>query len=312
MILAGGNMQRVLNASILGISGRQSELIELALTFGFRGLDIEIDELRKRVQSQGFEQARRFLESAKLTVSSFEVPCRYDARDAQSGDDRLELEDRFRIGAAMGASRCYTTVLPASDELPYHQNFEFHRRKLRELAEMAAGHGMQLGVGFLAAASHRKERAFQFIYQPDQLMMLIKTTGAANIGIVLDTWNWYVGGGNLDLILQLRTNEITAIRLADLPAEFDPAVIDESQRLVPGDGGVVDTPAILNHLVEMEYTGPIAVHVGPSAFQGLGVAGPGRDAMVQRIAKALDESFQAAGLTRGGKRLPSKAPANAS
>ncbi|MBM4003384.1 MAG: sugar phosphate isomerase/epimerase [Planctomycetes bacterium] len=304
-------MQRILNASILGISGRQSELIELALTHGFKGLDIEIDDLRKRVQSQGFEQARRFLESAKLTVSSFEVPCQNDPHDADSPHDRQELEERFRIGAAMGASRCYTTILPASDELPYHQNFEFHRKKLRELAELAAGHGMQLGVGFLAAACHRAERAFQFIYQADQLMMLIKTTGAPNIGIVLDTWNWYVGGGTLDFIQQLRTNEITGVRLADLPAEFDPATIDESQRLVPGDGGVVDTAAILNHLVDMEYSGPIAVHVGTSAFQGLS-KGPARDAMVQHIAKALDAAFQAAGLSRSGKRLLSTTPANAS
>jgi chitinase len=41
-------MYKNLNATVLGVSGRQSELIELAMTYGFRGLDIDIVDLVKR------------------------------------------------------------------------------------------------------------------------------------------------------------------------------------------------------------------------------------------------------------------------
>ncbi len=290
-------MLRILNASILGISGRQSELIELALTYGFRGLDIDITDLRKRVQTQGLEPARRFLESAKLTVSSFEVPCPYSATPEAQAAEMAELEKNLEAGAAMGAQICLTNVLPASDELPYHENFEFHRKLLRQMADRAAKHGMKLGIGSLAAASHRANRAFQFIYQPDQLLMLMKSTGANNIGAVIDCWNWHVGGGTLELIRQLRAEEIAAVRLADVPVDADPTTITESQRLLPSEGGTFDCVALLSHLAEIEYAGPVAVYVGSAA-----VGGGSRDALVQKISHVLDALYQAAGLTKIGKR----------
>ena len=41
-------MYKNLNTEILGITGRQSEIIELALTYGFRGIEIDIADLRRR------------------------------------------------------------------------------------------------------------------------------------------------------------------------------------------------------------------------------------------------------------------------
>lgn len=41
-------MYKNLNAEVLGVSGRQSELIELAMTYGFIGLDVDITEVVKR------------------------------------------------------------------------------------------------------------------------------------------------------------------------------------------------------------------------------------------------------------------------
>ena len=38
-------MYRSLNIDTLGVSGRQSELIELALTYRFRGIDVDVEAL---------------------------------------------------------------------------------------------------------------------------------------------------------------------------------------------------------------------------------------------------------------------------
>ncbi|MFN9714629.1 MAG: sugar phosphate isomerase/epimerase, partial [Planctomycetota bacterium] len=66
-------MYKNLNATVLGISGRQSELIELAMTYGFKGLDIDADDLVKRVQRTDFERSTRFLTSSRMKVSGFDV-----------------------------------------------------------------------------------------------------------------------------------------------------------------------------------------------------------------------------------------------
>jgi len=62
-------MYKNLNAAALGISGRQSELIELAMTFGFQGLDIDALDLEKRSARTDFQKASRFLLSSKMSRS---------------------------------------------------------------------------------------------------------------------------------------------------------------------------------------------------------------------------------------------------
>lgn len=291
-------MQKILNPSVLGISGRQSELIELAMTYGFRGLDIDVQELQRRAQSSGFEQARQFLQSAKLIVSSFLVPCAYAADEATQKTQLEQLEKMLEVGASLNAKACFTHIEPASDELPFHENFEFHRTKLGQMAELAAKYKMTLGVGCLAAASHRADRAYQFIYQPDQLLMLVKMISASNIGVILDTWNWHVGSGNLDIVRQLRVQDIVGVRLADIPTTVDLASVTEDQRVIPGEGGGIDNVAVLNYLADIKYEGPVTIEVSPAALRG-----SSREATVQRIAKVFDAQFQAAGLSKSGKRL---------
>ncbi|MFM7928992.1 MAG: sugar phosphate isomerase/epimerase, partial [Pirellula sp.] len=72
-------MYKNLNAQTLGISGRQSDLIELAMTYGFQGLDIDAVDLQRRALRTDFERASRFLMSSGLRVTGFDVPCDLDA-----------------------------------------------------------------------------------------------------------------------------------------------------------------------------------------------------------------------------------------
>ena len=64
-------MYRNLNLEVLGISGRQSELIELTLTYGFKGLDLDIGAIVKRVRTKGLDTAQRFLASGLVWLGAF-------------------------------------------------------------------------------------------------------------------------------------------------------------------------------------------------------------------------------------------------
>ncbi len=85
-------MYKNLNPEMLGITGRQSEIIELALTYGFRGIDIDMVDLVKRCSRSSFESSARFLVSSKLKVGGFEAPIDIDADDESyaSQDSRVE------------------------------------------------------------------------------------------------------------------------------------------------------------------------------------------------------------------------------
>lgn len=291
-------MYKNLNVEGLGVSGRQGELIELTLTHGFLGFDFDLVDLVKKSQAQGPEQAKRLLTSAKIKIGGFELPVRWRGDEAEYRADLAELPAVTEAAATLGATRCYTTVLPANDDFPYHENFELHRKRLSEMAELLAPRGIHLGLGFLATASHREGRTFQFIHQPEALLLLLQTIHAPNVGLALDTWHWFVGGGTLDQIRELPVQQLVTVRLADLPADVEVAEATDSQRVLPGEGQGIDQAALIAHLASIEYDGPITAYPHPNCFTGLK-----RDAVAQKTSAALDALWTAAGVEKAGRLM---------
>ncbi len=280
-------MFRNLSTLALGITGRQSELIELALTYGYRGVDVDMGEFSKRVDNTSVDHAARFLESAGLKVGSFDLPIDWSGDDASYTAEFERLKHVCEIASTIKAKRCVALIPPASDEIPYHENFERQRKRFHEIADVLGGHSISLAIGLQAATELRKGREYQFIYQVDDLLTLIKSISAKNVGLALDTWNWRVGGGSLEQLRDFGSERILVARLADAPEDVDMSALSATQRLVPGQGGLVDNEAMVKVLVEGGYSGPLTVFPHPSCFVGMT-----RDAIVQQATEALEEIYQ--------------------
>ena len=291
-------MYKNLSPFTLGISGRQGELLEITMTYRFKGMDIDIKEAVKRADISGIEAATRYILSAPIKIGGFELPIRWAGTEADFKADLAELPKILNVATALGANRCYTTVLPTSDELPFHDNFKFMVVRLRELAGALAERGVMLGLDFHAAEERRNNGGYQFICQADPLLMLIQTIGADNVGLFLDLWNWHVGGGTVDKLRALRGEQIIGVRLSDLPADVDVAVAKEEQRLIPGDGGQIDCAAYLSLLEEMAYEGPVSVAAHPAPYKDLK-----REELIKKAAAALDTLWAAAGIDGTAKAV---------
>lgn len=291
-------MFKNLNPEALGLSTSQNELIELALSFGFRGIDLDVVEFAAQVKEQGLPKARRLLDSAKLKIGAFKLPVRWYADEATFRGDLQKLPDLLGPAVEIGASRALTEIEPASDERPYHQNFEFHQKRLGELAAALEPKGVRLGVGFSAAASDRQGKAFEFIHTLDALLMLLGMTPAKNLGVSLDLWQLWASGGSLDLVRKkLKPEQIVAVAVSDVA---DPGADPERQpiasRRLPGETGAIDTPAALTALAEMGYSGPVSPLPHSSQFAGLR-----RDQIVKLTGEKLDAVWKQAGLSPAGK-----------
>ena len=287
-------MYRNLNPYILGISGRQGELLEIALTHRFTGLTIDIREIAEKAKSLGMEVATKYLLSARVKIGGFELPVRFAGPEADFKVDVAGLKPILDAATALGANRCYVTIQPTSDELPFHENFKFLATRLREVADVLAERGIKLGLRLLAGEAHRNNGGYQFIHQADPLLMFIQTVGADNVGLWLDTWNWQVGGGTPEKLRALRGEQIIAVELSDIPAGADLATITEEQRLLPGEGGQIDSAAYLATLQELGFDGPVSAAVHSAAVQGTK-----REALVKKAAEALDAAMLAAGIGGG-------------
>lgn len=294
-------MFRNLSLVALDLSATQSELNELALSHRFRGFELPIGDYVEQAKNDAMAYSKRLIESAKLTVTSFRLPLEWDTDDESFAESIKNLTQLCEIAQELGCKRVETTIAPGTDLRPYHENFELHRKRFTEVAATLANYGMQLGVGYQAAASLRAEKSFEFIHQFEPLQMLISTVGGDNVGAVLDTWQFFVSGDDIgEAIGKLGSDKIVNVVLSDAPAESTPEELTPASRLLPGETGEIDSSAILTALANAEYQGPITPLADPSTIEE-----QGREKVVQVLGEALDKVWKEAGLSPTGKLVAS-------
>jgi sugar phosphate isomerase/epimerase len=276
-------MFKNLSPSAIGVFGRQTELLEIALTHRFKGLEIDITELTKRAQTSNVAQACRYMRSAPVKIGGFELPIRWtgDAQDFQAELTQVPL--LLEVSANISADRCTTTIRPTCDQRPFHENFKFHVERLQQIADALAPGNLKLGLTLLAAPAERADGGFEFIHQVDPLLQLLNSVQRDNVGLAFDAWSWFVGGGDLDKLRTLRGEQIVSVRLADIPADADLSSITADQRLMPGEGGVIDSAALISALDDLGYDGPVALAPNPAQFKG-----QTRESIISKASAALD------------------------
>jgi sugar phosphate isomerase/epimerase len=280
------------NAAALGLSGHQSEIIELALTFGFTGIDLNMAEFATRARLKGMPYARRLLDSAKLRVGTFALPLEWDTDDESFQRELKKLPEYADCAAALGCTRCTALLAPAGNQRPYHENFEFHRHRFHDICMALKPAGISLAVGFQAAEHLRRNQTFQFIHDLDALTLLLNMVAASNLGLLLDIWELVAAGGSLETVRKMPPHQIVSVVVADMPAGVAVADLDEKSRLLPGgENPRIDVAAYLAVLRELGYDGPVTVKPSRTAFQSRR-----RDVVVKQTAEALDKVWRAAGL----------------
>ena len=227
----------------------------------------------------------------------------WDTDDETFAKDMKKLPEYAQAAVAAGCTRCIATVAPANDKRPYHENFEFHKRRFQEICQALEPAGVRFGVGFQAAEYLRKNQAFQFVHDLDALTLLLNMVAAPNIGLLLDIWDVVVAGGSLDSVRKLPAEQIVAVHVADLPPAAGNGEIDEKSRLLPGaEGGRIDITTLLVYLKSAGYDGPVTPRPSRGIFQSRR-----RDLVVKQAGEAMDKVWRAAGLPMERRFVPSAA-----
>jgi sugar phosphate isomerase/epimerase len=284
-------MFRNLSTDALGFWAPQNEQIELALSFGFKSIDIDIVDFAEQVQLRGPEKARRLIDSAKIKLGAFRLPLDLEAEDAAYREKAQSLANWGQLAAQLGCSRALVSVAPASDARAMHENFELHRARLTEIAGALAPHKVKIGVGFSALASQREGKAHEFVHDFDTLVKLVNAVGRENVGLVVDAWQMHVAGTGTDAVGSLSPDRIVYVKIADAPADAPRDQLKEDQRMLPGAGGAIDLIGLVKQLTEMNYAGPITPVLHFGQFHGRR-----RDQAIRQIAQAMDEVWRGAGL----------------
>ncbi|MFM1903084.1 MAG: hypothetical protein RLZZ440_984 [Planctomycetota bacterium] len=283
-------MFRNLSTFGLPLSGRPSELIELALSFGFDGMDIDILDLQKQAEVYGVEHARRLMVSARLKSGSFPLPVRLDAADAEFEADLAALPAILELATAAEAPRAVATIAPGSDEHSFKDFFELYRTRLHTIGDMLAPHGIMLGLAIEPEAAARAELAMPFIHTFEGLSGLV-AVAHPQIGAVADAWAMHVTGEPADMISKLPTGRLVEVRLSDAPRSVEASALTAAERLMPGETGVIPAAAILAAAQAAGFEGPVTPWADRSTL-----AGRGREKIVRLAGERMEQAWKDAGL----------------
>jgi sugar phosphate isomerase/epimerase len=249
-------MTRDLVCGNLGVKATQREAIDFASRHGFESVFPDAGELGRLSDAElagllGDMKAKALVFGAGFLAVDF----RKD--DATFERGLGELPGFARGLQRAGVQRVGTWLPPASDTLTYRQYFALHARRLREVARVLQDHGLRLGLEYVGPKTAWASRRYPFLHTLAETRELIAEIGAANVGLVLDTWHWYHAGDSAADVAALKNQEVVAVDLNDAPAGVPKDQMVDSARELPLATGVIDAAPFLRALAAIDYDGPV-------------------------------------------------------
>lgn len=278
-------MYKILNSRGLGVGGKQNELIELALTHNFNGVEVDMVDLVGRHDALGKQFACQFLQSAKTDLGTFVLPIEIGGTDEAYTAGMAKIDTIIDLATTLNAKCCYVEVEPNSELYSFQECFEKYQSRLQEISEKFSSSTIKIGLALKSSEAKEADGNFKFIQTPDELLTLIKAVGQPNVGLCLDAWEWAVGGGTVDQLASAELGSLlTEVRLADVSADADKAAIKNSDRTaLPGDSENSFSVALAKAIISSGVEVPVSVSTDLSTYSN-----GSRNRVVASISSQLD------------------------
>ncbi|MDR1286043.1 MAG: sugar phosphate isomerase/epimerase [Treponema sp.] len=255
-------MYKGFSSGLLGFGGRTlEEDVPLAVKYGYGGVFVDVaQEAGSDPARADAEGARALLEKNGLKAGGFSLPVNFrESKEAFDADMKM-LPARCGFARGLGAGRCITWIIPASDTLDYRANFELHKTRLGEAAKVLEDHGIRFGLEFVGPPSERRGKKYEFIHNLDGIMELMNGIGTSNLGILMDVWHWDLAGQTYADFKKISGNkQIVLVHINDAPAGIPAGEQKDLVRELPGATGVLKIADFMRGLTDLAYDGPVYV-----------------------------------------------------
>lgn len=280
-----GRMTMDLVCGAIGVEADQREAIELAGRHGFESVGADGKALE--VMSQGeLANLGALMEDRGQVWGAAGLPVDF------RGDDETFRRTSAGLGAfaaglrRAGVTRVGTWLTPASDTLTYRRYFDVVARRLRETARVLQGEGLRLGLEYVGPKTSWASRRYPFLHTLAETQELVEAIGVPGVGVVLDSWHWFLAGDTTEQIRGLRSEDVVAVDLNDAPAGIPKDEQMDLSRELPMATGVIPVGEFLGALRDIGYDGPVRAEPFNKALNAL----PNEEA-VAATAAALSEAL---------------------
>lgn len=222
--------------------------IEIAARAGYSGIELWHMDIDAYAESGGtIADIRKCVEDNGLVV-----PTTIHIHDwfQPAGDEHMKAMDEARRKlentAAVGCKYavCGPPHGPADRELG--------KQHYRDMLELGAEFGVRPAFEYLGFV--------QDIRTIDDAIEILEGADHPAGCIVLDPFHCYVGGGGVESIAKLTTDQIGVSHFNDAPAEPEPSTQRDPDRVMPGDGAI-DLKRYCDLLRQIGYTGYVSLEL---------------------------------------------------
>ena len=227
--------------------------IHLAADNSFTGLSFSIEEAVKI----GVERTKTLFAEKKVKPATWGLPLNLTANDADFERSLTDLVEYASSAKKLECHRTSTWILPFSDEVPFDENFELHRNRIRATAQVLADYDCSLGVEFIGPKTSRQEHKYEFIHTMDGMLKLCRKVGSGNVGLLLDAWHLYTSHGTTADLTRLTDQDVVVVHINDAPRDVPVDEQIDKRRCLPGETGVIDIVGFMKGLEDRGYTGPV-------------------------------------------------------
>ena len=281
-----------LNPGMIGIRASLSEALEMAQTHGFSGVDLNMTEAVEMVKAASIDEVKDLFTRTRGRPGNWGMPVDwYGGDEGKWQEDLGQLRHYASLAQEIGAYRTTVVVMPFSNDLPFKENYNFHVKRLKPIAETLQDYNCRLGLEFIGPKTLRIDKKHEFIYAMEGMLGLCADLGT-NVGLLLDLWHWYTAYGTTAALQNLRSADIVNVHVNDAPAGIPVDEQIDNTRCLPGETGVLDIAAFLKILNTIGYDGPVTAEPFSKRVNEM----PSEEAL-KVTAESMHTAWKAAGLT---------------
>lgn len=245
-----------LNPFAIGVQVNQRELLRLAADHGFDAMvaipqqlaDMEPGEVKDLVVD---------MEQMNVSWGAAGLPVQFRESEQKFREDLEALPHLADAMQRAGVSRTNTWIMPTHADLTYRENFELHRDRLQQVANVLGHYGVRLGLEYVGPKTLMARDKFAFIRTMKETKELIHAIGEPNVGFVLDSFHWFCAGESPADLLTLDASDIVTCDLNDARAGMPADEQIDNKRELPAATGVIDLKGFLSALMQIGYEGPV-------------------------------------------------------
>src|SRR5699024_8444832 len=189
----GAPMFSTLSPGALGLDLDHSRAVDLAAAHGFGGVDPDLGRFRALGPAGTAEHAAAVREKG-LQWGMAGLPVALDAPAEEFRRQLVDLPSDLELLTAAGVTRVGTWIRPMHQELDHRQNWRLHQGRIALVAALLEDAGLRLGLEYIGPKTFWSTERFPFVHSLREARELIAETGAANVGLILDTYHWYTAG----------------------------------------------------------------------------------------------------------------------